>query len=331
MDIKENYLNVLPLEKFQDTNLWVNVHNIVKYKAVDLSQYDHEVYIYERPHYNKPSLYLAIVLERKGRKEFEYIRKNGAYWNGLLKNYQDQNYLWSMNGQEKYNLNFEVVGEFYPYGLVSSHVYSFQNLTGGACPEKGGDMGKYPWGNAGSGWPSNYQEITPLCNGLAIDVKFWNNLFVLKSWTDPRMGLANAPFPGGKVVEYMVDGNVYGEYTDPYLVKNKRENPNILMLTKDGKIVFDNEKAGKPVTITLEYATTSYPNDYYDVPEIGLSKSKTLNDYCPKKCNGSDVEIVAVNERLTSIAGAAAVEREAPMVVPKKLMKLIKLVDLLEN
>ena len=51
------------------------------------------------------------------------------------------------------------------------------------------------------------------------------------------MGLANTPFPGGKVVEYMVDGNVYGEYTDPYLVKNKRENPNILMLTKDGKIV----------------------------------------------------------------------------------------------
>ena len=118
---------LLPLEKFQDTNLWVNVHQIVQYKAVDLSQYDHEVYIYERPHFNQPTLYLAIVLERKGRKEFEFIRKNGAYWNGLLKNYQDQNYLLSMNGQEKYNLNFEVVGEFYPYGLVSSHVYSFQN------------------------------------------------------------------------------------------------------------------------------------------------------------------------------------------------------------
>ena len=91
----------------------------------------------------------------------------------------------------------------------------------------------------------------------------------------------------------------------------------------------DEEKAGKPVTITLEYATTSYANDYYDVPEIGLSKSFTLNDYCPKKCNGSDVEIVASNE-ITSPA-VAAIEREVPVVVPKKLTKLIQLVDRLEN
>jgi len=322
-DIKENYLNVLPLEKFQDTNLWVNVNKVVKFRAVDLSQYNYEVYIYERPLYNKPRLYLAIVMERKARRVFGYVRKSGAYWNGLVKNYKNKKHLWSINGQERYHVNFKVVGAVFPKRLVPSNVYSFQNLTGGACPKKGGDFGRYPWGDAGGGWPTNYQEITPLCNGLAIDVKFWNNLFVLNGWTDPQMGLANAPFDGGKVREYMVDGNLYGQYTDPYLVKNKRENPNILNLTPDGKIVYDAKNADKPVTIRLEYATTSYANNFYDVPEVGLSKSFNLLDYCPKKCDGSAVTVETQSK-------PTAAERELPTAL-KKFMKLMKLVDLLKK
>ena len=289
-DIKENFLNVLRLMKFQDTNLWVNVQEQVKFKAVDLSKYDYEVYLYERPLYNRPKLYLAIVMERKGQRVLEYIRKFGSYWTGLSQNYQNQNHLLSINGEEKYSLDFEVVGETNPVKLVYSKVYSFQNLTGGACPEKGGDLGRYPWGDAGGGWPVNYQEVTPLCNGLALDVKFWNNLFLEKDWTDPRFNLANAPYKGETVVEYMVDANLYGDFTDDYLKKERKENPYILKLTKDGKTVANKASAEKPVTIRLEFATTSYPNDFYDVPELGLSKAYTLQDYCPKRCAGSKDE-----------------------------------------
>ena len=30
-------------------------------------------------------------------------------------------------------------------------------LTGGACPNMGGDLAYYPWGYSGAGWPTNYQ------------------------------------------------------------------------------------------------------------------------------------------------------------------------------
>ena len=61
---------MLPLEKFEDTNLWVNVQEVVRYKAVDLSKYNYEIYIYERPLFNKPRLCLAIVMESKDRRVF---------------------------------------------------------------------------------------------------------------------------------------------------------------------------------------------------------------------------------------------------------------------
>ena len=42
------------------------------------------------------------------RKAFGYIRKHGAYWDGLLKNYKDEKCLKSINSQEEYHLNFQV-------------------------------------------------------------------------------------------------------------------------------------------------------------------------------------------------------------------------------
>ena len=59
---------MLPLEKFEDANVWVNVQEAIRYKAMDLSKYNYEIYLYERPLFNKPHLFLAIVMESKVRK-----------------------------------------------------------------------------------------------------------------------------------------------------------------------------------------------------------------------------------------------------------------------
>ena len=71
-------------------------------------------------------------------------------------------------------------------------------LNGGACPSKGGDWASYPWGDAGGGWPINYQEITPFCDGFAIDMKAWANLFV-DTWDDPTFGVGNSGFTSSKI------------------------------------------------------------------------------------------------------------------------------------
>ena len=65
-------------------------------------------------------------------------------------------------------------------------------MSGGACPEKGGDFAYYPWGNPGSSWPTTYEEVTPICEAFAIDLKFWADLD--KSWNDPAVFIGNAGF-----------------------------------------------------------------------------------------------------------------------------------------
>ena len=293
---------------FRDGKLWANVgddqiHDFqelvdkvtqkVDFQAVDFSKYNYEVYLYERPFFNVPYLFIAIVLEHKNKTSvFEYVRKDGAYWEGLKRHYKGSKNLNSINGDEIYNPPMEVVMEgdtvekiAYPTPLYGHHHpnrSSFQ-MTGGACPCKGGDWAGYPWGDAGAGWPTNYQEVTPLCDAFVIDVKLWTNLFV-ETWDDPKLTKGNAGFQGAKRIEYKVDANVYGRYTDPYLVKNKKENPQVINLTPDGQIVRNAAEKHRPVVIPIEYATESYPIDFYAAPQVGLSKSTSLLDYCPKNC-----------------------------------------------
>ena len=74
IDIKENYLNVLPLKLFPDGRLWVNVGSldnetrnfqvanlndlatkdpqILNYQPVDFDKYNYEAYLYEKPFFN---------------------------------------------------------------------------------------------------------------------------------------------------------------------------------------------------------------------------------------------------------------------------------------
>ena len=107
-------------------------------------------------------------------------------------------------------------------------------LTGGVCPTKGGDCSTYPWGNSGAGWPTDYEEITPICDGIVLDIKLWADLE--KSWESETIGLGNSGY-GTQEVEYSAHANRYGEFQDPWLVAQGIKNPQEVDVTEDGNIV----------------------------------------------------------------------------------------------
>ena len=309
---------------FQDGKIWVNVGNDqihtfqqlqdkvmqkVDYQAIDLSKYDYEVYLYEKSFFNQPYIFIALVMEHKTKKVFEYIRKDGAYWDNLQIYYNGSKDLNTINVNEIYNPPMEVLIDgtvqektVYPMPLYGHHHPNRTafGLSGGACPGKGGDWAKYPWGDAGAGWPINYQEVTPLCDGFVIDVKCWANLFV-ETWDDPQLALGNAGFPDETLIHYRVDANLYGQYTDPYLVENGKENPHILDLTPDGQIVEKAAEKRDEVLIPIEFNTKSHPNDFHEAPQIGLTKSASLQDYCPDTCPKEDEEGTCPDEQAARV------------------------------
>ena len=107
---------------------------------------------------------------------------------------------------------------------------------GGACPLKGGDWSNYPKTTGAAGWPTNYEEITPLCDGVLVDIKFFANLDG-KSWNDPNKYLANAGH-GEEEVVYTVEPGEYGVFTDPYNVERGVKNPDAENLTGEVKLKY---------------------------------------------------------------------------------------------
>ena len=304
-------MNLLPLKMFPDGRLWVNIGTgneardmhvgtlqdiykkqpqLVNYQPVDLSKYNYEVYLYEKPFYNSPYLFIALVMEHKEKPIFEYIRPDGAYWDALLKKYNGTRTLSSIETTEKYFIPMEVEvngttreEKTFPIPLYGHHHpnrSSFE-MNGGACPGRGGDFAGYPWGSAGGGWPFNYQEITPFCDGFLLDIKCWTNLFV-ESWDDPTMGNGNAGYPGSKILQYTVHPNAYGVFTDPYLVKAGKTNEHQLILTNDSRIIDD--PVDDTVTILIEYPDVSHFNSYNKVPDLKLKQTAKLTDFCEEKC-----------------------------------------------
>jgi hypothetical protein len=112
-------------------------------------------------------------------------------------------------------------------------------VAGSGCPSMGGDFGEDYYGAA---WPTNYQEVTPLCDGIVIDVKLFTNLDGA-TWRDESKNLANntgarngdgtTVQPGELVKNYVIDTTVepirepghYGVITDPYLIGIGFKNP----------------------------------------------------------------------------------------------------------
>ena len=161
--------------------------------------YNFEIYLVEKTFFNLPVLCIIIVLEHKEKKVFEYIRPDGAYWNQLQSKSHGHpdlsriltapNYYPEVHIREKPgSVEWPVYG-LSVYGHHHPNRTAF-GLQGGACPSRGGDWARYPWGSSGSGWPTNYQEITPMCDGFVIDLKAYANLFE-DTWEKPNLGLGN--------------------------------------------------------------------------------------------------------------------------------------------
>ena len=100
----------------------------------------------------------------------------------------------------------------------------------------------------------------------------------------------------------------------------------------------EERRAREEVVVPMEFATVSYTNDYIDVPELGLTKSNTLKDYCPKTCPDGESGSVSGNgddnrantESVSAAtAAAAATAKSYPKSKMEKLKQLIELANLL--
>ena len=138
-------------------------------------------------------------------------------------------------------------------------------LGGGGCPTKGGDVSGYPWGDTGSGFPTNYEEITPLCDGFLLDLKAWTNLG--GDWDKDELFLGNAGYEGETEVMYQAQANLYGVYTDPY--NSGMTNPYQLDFTADHKIQENpgSDSSKVPVVnFTIDFGVEGEIIKYVDVP-----------------------------------------------------------------
>lgn len=250
LDIRENYTNVLRLDHFPDARSWVNVgvdgedalH--VNWQPVDVGATNVEYYLVERPFFNKPYLFLTAVFENDDNDDFSYVRPDGAYWDSLadrqegLKTDLTQEPRFHLEGGEL------AAAKGLPlYGVHHPNRAAYD--AGGACPLKGGDWGHYPDPSGGAGWPTNYEEVTPLCDAVLVDIKFYANLDG-RDWNDAYKYLANAG-AGTRELTYHVAPGDYGTFVDPYNVARGATNPDAMSV---------------PAEITLTYPTVEPPVAY---------------------------------------------------------------------
>ena len=229
LDISENYTKILWLDHFPDARTWVNAgvegkeSGHFEYKAVDTSKTKAEYYLVERPFFNVPYLFIIAVYDNEDNDDFSYIRPDGPYWESLTKEQQAEAKT-KVTFDQKFHLEEggSVKAKGLPvYGLHHPNRHAFGG--GGYCPSKGGDWGRYPQDNSGSMWPTNYEEVTPLCDGVVLDIKFYSNLDG-KNWNDPHKYLANAG-AGKKSIIYKMRQGQYGTFTDPYNISIGLKNP----------------------------------------------------------------------------------------------------------
>lgn len=253
LDIKENYLNVLRLELFPDANAWVNTSgdvDVIDWQAVDAKRTPYEVYLVERPFFNEEYLFYVVVFDDRNAhgRNFSYIRPDGAYYEHLMEREANgENLPWFNTRLRKTHPKFAVQQAdddgYYggrshgkrhatPVNLFGTHHPGGQDANGdnhtipnGACPAMGGDYGA---GYYGAAWPNNYQEITPLCDAVMLDIKAFANLDGA-AWNNASKYLPNATINGAEnsgdqdgdgnplTRGYVDNPGVYGAYTDSYL------------------------------------------------------------------------------------------------------------------
>ncbi|MEM7400359.1 MAG: hypothetical protein AAF304_00250 [Pseudomonadota bacterium] len=239
LDVNELYTKVLRIDLFPDARAWINVggedESTVNWQAVDVSKTDTEFYLIERPFFNEPYLFITAVFNNKDNQDFQYVRPDGAYYASLED--MAKQVKTEVTHEPRFHLeNGELAAaKGLPiYGVHHPNRAAFGG--GGACPLKGGDWSNYPKTTGAAGWPTNYEEITPLCDGVLVDIKFYANLDG-KSWNDPNKYLANAGH-GSEEVVYKVEPGEYGVFTDPYNVERGVKNPDAEALSGEVKLKY---------------------------------------------------------------------------------------------
>jgi len=291
LDIEELYTNVARFELFPDAQIWINIGQgmdsdyftqeslenhqkvTVDYRALDLSKMNAELYIYERPFFNVPYLFVTVVIDGPG---LSYIRPHGLYYQHLMErdgsvSASAETILYPSYFVESESDSKEAIG--LPLYGVNHHNRKKHGFTGGVCPQRGGDWGYYPFENSGSAWPTNLEEIAPLCDGIVMDIKLWTNLNGV-SWSDSSYMLGNTAMDSLQV-EYTVENNIYGIYIDPYLVETGAVNPYILDFTDDANIVHSGEDMTTTI-ITVEFAELASPPCYVNTTTASICFSKAF-------------------------------------------------------
>jgi hypothetical protein len=251
LDIRENYLNVLRLEHFPDAKMWVNTSgdsSVIDYEPINTdhkSSLPYEVYLVERPFFGEEYLFIMAVFADKNTnsKNFSYIRPDGAYFDHLMARKAAGEKLpkfrTKLRHAPRFRIGEDAVGNKRngrPNAAATSmagygvHHPGDEPVYEGGCPAMGGD-----WGAAyfGGSWPTAYQEVTPLCDAVMIDIKLFANL-AGGTWNDKGVYLANATIGGeantgdldgatplARVQKQGMTGRDYGNFAhpaaDPYL------------------------------------------------------------------------------------------------------------------
>jgi len=246
LDIEENYTKIMRIHSFPDARGWINIkgNDDGLWRAIDTDRTLHEIYAVERPFFNVPFIFIVAVYDDNLVKgSHSYIRPDGPYFEHLKDRGLDKTFRTDIIEQPKFHTikttssgkqtsgkREEIVG-FRVYGL--HHPGTEAVKSGSGCPSMGGDFGEDYYGAA---WPTNYQEITPICDGFLLDIKFFANLDG-EDWNDPGKNLANntgsrnadgttVP-PGGLFKNIRIDVSApvanpghYGVFTDQYLIDN---------------------------------------------------------------------------------------------------------------
>ena len=247
LDVNELYTKVLRVDLFPDARAWINVggedESSVDWQAVDISKTNAEFYLIERPFFNEPYLFITAVFDNPDNQDFQYIRPDGRYYEHIKASGQDVKTEVTYEPQFHLENGTIAAAKGLPiYGVHHPNRAAFGG--GGACPLKGGDWSNYPKTTGAAGWPTNYEEITPLCDGVLIDIKFFANLDG-QGWNSPNKYLANAG-QGKEEVKYTMQPGEYGVYTDPYLTKKGEKNPHAKNL--EGEVTLKYPTVEKPVT-----------------------------------------------------------------------------------
>lgn len=259
LDVKENYTQVLRLNHLPDARSWVNVGQKgkdslhVKWEAVDASKTHVEYYLVERPFFNKPYLFVTAVYDNKDNDDLRYTRPEGAYYDSIKSSHSQLKT--SVTAQPRFHLESGGIGQ--PVGLPIYGVHHPNRAAfggGGACPFKGGDWGRYPKTTGGSGWPTQYEEVTPLCDAVLVDIKFYSNLDG-RDWNDANKYLGNAGV-GKSNVTYTMQPGEYGVFDDPYNTKRGAMNA---------------EAQNVPNTVTLTYPAIEPVVTYVEPPKLDLA------------------------------------------------------------